>query len=50
MLKIEVMTDEEVEAQRRKIQRTLNRLYWAFMYIGTLFAAYGIGWFQGYTG
>lgn len=37
------------ELERRRIQRTLNRLYWTFMFVGFVFVAYGIGWFQGYT-
>jgi hypothetical protein len=36
--------------ERERIQRTLNRLYWAFMYSGLVLVAYMVGWWQGYTG
>lgn len=37
------------ECERRRIMSRLNRLYWAFMFVGCIVAAYGIGWFQGFT-
>lgn len=34
--------------KRRKIQQRLNRLYWIFMFVLSVVAAYMIGWIQGY--
>jgi hypothetical protein len=49
MRTIEVQSYHDDIQERRRIQRTLNRLYWIFMYTALLFVAYGIGWWQGFT-
>ena len=41
----EIITDEEA----KEIKNTLNKLYWTFMVISIIIAAYCLGYFQGYT-